>query len=165
MIKIITNIPLFVWPLFIILLIIGLRARKTNLVPLAILLIIPSVLFVFSFNWFFKNYGHETWSILLWIIFLAIGFLIGLLHMQKLKLRFDKQKRKVEMQGSWIPLMLAISLFTFRFTIGIIGSLFPHLEGSAVSLSLELVATTVLGISSGRGVGCLVRYQSASDMI
>lgn len=45
MLQIITKIPLFVWPLFTVLLIGGLRARNASTVPIAILLLIPSILF------------------------------------------------------------------------------------------------------------------------
>lgn len=165
MLQIITKIPIFVWPLFVVLLLGGLRARKTGTVPLAILLLIPSLFFVWSLFSFFGKYGNDLVSILLWILCLGVGFLLGFLHMQKLELRFDKKKRKVEMPGSWIPLMLSMSIFTSKFSIGMMGSMLPHLSGSILFLGLELFSTIILGVFAGRGIGCLFRYRTASDAI
>lgn len=86
---------------------------------------------------------------------------MGFSHMQKLKLRFDKEKKKVEMPGSWIPLMLSMSIFSSKFSIGMMSSMLPHLNGSILFLGLELFATIILGIFAGRGIGCLMRYRAA----
>src|ERR1700678_1013489 len=104
MLQIINKIPIFVWPLFILLLFGGLRARKTGMVPLALLLAIPSVFFTWSLFAFFSRYTDLV-SICLWILCISLGFFVGFSHMQKLNLRFDKQKKRIEMPGSWIPLM------------------------------------------------------------
>jgi hypothetical protein len=69
------------------------------------------------------------------------------------------------MQGSWIPLMLSMSIFSSKFTIGMLGSLFPELQGSNLLLGLDLFATVILGIFAGRGVSCLLRYRAAPKTI
>ncbi|MBA2369830.1 MAG: hypothetical protein H0V82_12560 [Candidatus Protochlamydia sp.] len=162
MLQIITKIPVFVWPLFAILLLSGLRARKTNEVPLAVLLLIPSIFFGWSLFSFFGKYATNPLAIFFWFLCLGVGFFIGFSHMQKLKLQFDKQKKKVEMPGSWIPLMLSMSIFTAKFAIGMMGSMLPHLNESFLFLGLELFSTIILGIFAGRGVNCLVRYRTSS---
>ena len=159
MLEIITNIPLFVWPLFTILLISGIRASKPDTVPLTFLLLIPSVFLVWSIYSFFGKYSDPI-SIMLWVMCLAVGFFIGFLHMQKLGLKFDMQKRKIEMPGSWIPLILSMSIFATKFSIGMMGAMFPHLNSTILFLCLELFATTTFGIFAGRGVNCLFRYRA-----
>src|SRR5229473_1483871 len=129
MLQIISKIPVYVWPLFALLLMGGLRARKTGMVPLNLMLAIPSVFFTWSLFSFFSKYVDPI-SIFLWIFCLAVGLFIGYSHIQKLKLQFDKQKKMVEIPGSWIPLILSMSIFTVKFSIGMLGSLFPELKGS-----------------------------------
>lgn len=163
MLQIIAKIPLFVGPLFIVLLFGGLRARKTSWVPLPLLLLLPSLFFIWSLFSFFGKYETDFLSIFLWLLCLGVGFFMGFSHMQKLKLRFDKEKRKVEMPGSWIPLILSMSIFTSKFSIGMMGSMLPHLNGSILFFGLEFFATMILGIFAGRGIGCLVRYRAASN--
>ena len=162
MLQIITKIPVFVWPLFVILLLGGLKARKTCVVPLAVLLLIPSIFFSWSLFSFFEKYAADPLAILFWPLCLGVGFFIGFSHMQSLKLQFDKKKMKVEMPGSWIPLMLSMSIFTSKFSIGMMSSMLPHLNGSILFLGLELFSTTILGIFAGRGINCLMRYRTSS---
>lgn len=163
MLKIITNIPLFVWPLFALLLLNGLRSTKSNGVPLAVLLLIPSIFFGWSLSSFFGKFGTTPLTILLWILCLGMGFLIGFLHTRKLSLQFDRPKGKVKMPGSWIPLMLSMSMFTSKFSIGMMSSMKPHLNGSLLFFSLELFSTIILGFFAGRGINCLMRYISFPD--
>jgi len=165
MLQIITKIPVFVWPLFAVLLLGGLKARKTSAVPIVVLLLIPSIFFGWSLFSFFGKYATNPSAILFWLLCLGVGFFIGFLHMQKLKLQFDGQKKKVEMPGSWIPLMLSMSIFTSKFSIGMMSSMMPHLNGSLLFLGLELFSTIILGIFAGRGVNCLMRYRAASAEI
>jgi hypothetical protein len=163
MLQIITKIPIFIWPLFVFLLLGGLKARKSGPVPLALLLLVPSLFFLWSFFSFFGKYGADYVLALLWFLCLGIGFFIGFSHIQRLKLRFDKKKRKVELPGSWIPLILSMSIFTTKLSLGIMGGMFPHLNGSLLFLGLELCGTIIPGIFVGRGIGCLFRYKTASD--
>lgn len=162
MLQIIIKIPVFVWPLFAILLMGGLRARKASVVPLAVLLLIPSIFFGWSLFSFFAKYATDPSAILFWFLCLGMGFFIGFAHMQRLKLQFDKKKKKIEMPGSWIPLMLSMSIFTSKFSIGMMSSTMPHLNGSFLFLGLELFSTIILGIFAGRGINCLMRYRNSS---
>lgn len=160
MLKVINNIPIFVWPLFVLLLIGGLKARKTNRVSFIALLLIPAGFFSWSFISFLTRYAGDLIPILLWFLCLGIGCLIGFSHTQRLPLRFDQKKKMVEMPGSWIPLMLSMSIFTVKFSIALMRSLFPDLNDSMILLGLELFSTILLGIFVGRGGGCFLRYKS-----
>lgn len=163
--EIIDNIPVFVWPLFCILLVGGLKARKTSMVPLALLLGLPTLFFSWSTYTFFGNFGNELTPVLLWSLCLISGFSVGFTHMQRLNLLFDKQKRSVQLPGSWIPLILSMSIFSSKLSTGILSSTFPHLQGSVLLLSLELFATIILGVFAGRGIGCLFKYRQTSDVL
>lgn len=162
MLQILTKIPLSVWPLFAILLLGGLRAIKTRETPLAQLLLIPSIFFVLSMMSFFEKYATDPLSVLYWILCLAIGVFIGFLHMKDIKLEFDKKKKKIKVPGSWVPLMLSMTIFSSKFLIGIMSSLMPHLKGSILFLGIELFSTIILGIIVGRAVNCLMKYRGSS---
>jgi hypothetical protein len=165
MLKILTNVPIFIWPVFAFLLIGGLKARKTGMVPLAVLLAVPACFFIWSSVSFFGRYGGEALPAILWVLCLSAGFLIGYTHIQKLPLQFDKQKRRIEMPGSWIPLILSMSIFSAKFSLGMMRSTLPHMDGSLFFLGMELLATVILGVFVGRGLGCLYRYRAAPDAL
>lgn len=162
MLQIITRIPLFVWPLFAILLISGLRARKTSSLSIAILLLIPSIFFACSLFSFFEKYATDSLAIFFWLISFVLGFSIGFFHMKRVRLRIDSQKKKVEIPGSWIPLILSMSIFISKFSIRMMSSMMPQLKGSLLLLGLELFATIILGIFAGRAINCLVRYRASA---
>lgn len=158
--KILANIPLFVWPLFVMLMVGGLKARKTCWVPLKALLLPPVAFLIWNLLSFFDIYSGDLVAICLWALFLGLGFPIGFSHIRRLRLRFDKKKQLVEMPGSWIPLALYMSIFTAKFSLGMMRAMLPHLQGSPLFLGLELVAISILGIIAGRGAGCWTRYRS-----
>jgi hypothetical protein len=149
--------------MFVFLLLGGLRARKPNMIHLVPLLLIPTLFLGWSIFSFFGKYGVDSILIFLWLVCFGMGFTIGFSHMKKLQLRFDKQNKKVEMPGSWIPLILSMSIFTAKFSLGMMGTMLPHLSGSVLFLCLEFFATIILGVFSGRGIGCLFRYKTTSD--
>jgi hypothetical protein len=165
MLQIITNIPFFVWPLFAILLIGGLKLRKTSLVPLKVLILIPAAFFVGSLFSFFSRYVSDPLAVVLWILCLGLGVFIGFSHMQRFKLRFDKQKKMVEMPGSWVPLALSMSAFFARISIGMMRAMLPHLESSVFILTLELFFSVILGSFVGRAVNCLLRCRSPASEV
>jgi len=165
MLKIITNIPLFVWPLFAILLMGGLKARKTNMVPLKVLMLIPAAFFGWALFSFFGRYASDSLAVALWILCVGVGFWIGFSHIQRLKLRFDKKKKMVEMPGSWIPLVLSMSIFTAKFSVGMMRSMLPHLQSSMLFLGLELFSTIILGIFAGRAMSCFLKYRSTDPEV
>ena len=83
--------------------------------------------------------------------------------MQSVELRFNKQKKQVEIPGSWIPLMLSMSIFASKFSAGMMEAIHPN--ASILILALELFSTVILGIFVLMGINCLLRYRAASDAI
>ena len=156
MLQILNEIPFFVWPLLAFLIMGGIKASKGGSVPLVQLIAFPAVFFVWALSSFFDFYGTQLLAILLWIFCLAGGFFLGYSHIQKLKLSFDKQKRSVEMPGSWLPLVLSLAVFSAKFAVGIMREVLPELNGSLLFLSLELFAAGVLGVFAGRALGCFL---------
>jgi hypothetical protein len=162
MLQIINKIPLYVWPLFAVLLLGGLKAKKTSTVPLAALLFPPFIFFGWFLFSFFGDYGTDPLAILFWLLSLALGCRIGFLHMQRVDLQFDRQNKKVEIAGSWIPLILSMSIFGTKFASQMMRATMPYLHGSFLFLGLELFSTIIFGIVAGRSINCLIRYRTAS---
>jgi hypothetical protein len=160
MFKLLSSLPLFIWPLFVLLLMGGLKARKTGFVPLKMLLIIPAAFLTWSLISFFGKYGGDLASAALWFLCLGCGFLIGFAHIRRIKPKVDREKQRLELPGSWIPLVLSMSIFFAKSSIGAIKATAPHLEGSILCLLLELFAAIILGVFAGRGIGCLARYRA-----
>lgn len=164
MIKIISNIPLFVWPLFAVLLLGGIKARKVSLVPLRTLLLVPLIFLGWSFSSFFGKYTEFS-AVFFWVLSLGAGFLIGFLCMQRLKLKFEREKKMIEMPGSWIPLILSMSIFSAKFSVGMMRGMLAQPDSSMLLLGVELFSAIILGIFLGRAVVCLIRYRAFSKSL
>jgi len=60
---------------------------------------------------------------------------------------------------------LSMSIFSAKFSVGMMRSMLPHLQGSMVFLGLELFSTIILGIFAGRATSCFLRYRSTDTEI
>lgn len=154
------KIPFFVWPLFAILLIGGLKARKVNKVPLMLLLLIPTFFLGWSVMTFFDRYLNSPLALLFWAVCLAGGFFIGYFNIQKMDLSFNKKKKEVQMPGSLLPLILSMSVFSAKLSSGMIRGIAADPQPTTLILILELFATTIMGIFLGRGFSCFIRYRA-----
>lgn len=157
MIEIINNIPFYAWAFFLILLIGGLRARKPNSVHLGILFVIPAIFFFLTFYSCLIQHGNNFVQLGLALLSLILGYLVGLSQIQKLNVKFNKMT--VEMPGSWMPLILSMSIFADKVLLGILTATQSDLINSSLVFSIELLGIFILGIFIGRGIGCLLRYR------
>ena len=149
--QIISNTPVYVWPLLAYLLWGGWKSRKTYVISWKPLLVMPAIMFIWSIYAVMTRYGNV--SICLWAVSITIGIWFGSLTVRGLKLRFDKQQNLIEVAGSWSPMILSLSIFTLRYFLGVAYGLHPDLKGNTALLILENIATIVSGMFTGRLVG------------
>lgn len=161
MMKIITQTPFYVWPLFAYLVFIGIKASKTNVVPFKVLFIMPVIFSIWSFYSILVRYAVNPFTLLLWAVSILLGVLIGSLVTRRLSMKFDKTNMRVEMPGSWTPLVLSMSIFSTRYFLGITDALHPELAKNWALLLPELIATMISGVFAGRVVACLQKYKTS----
>ncbi len=149
--QVVVHAPVYVWFLLLYLLWSGWKSRKTRIVSWKLLLIIPAFMFIWSIYAMITRY--DSLSICFWAVSIAMGFWLGSLTVRRLKLRFDKQRHLIEIPGSWIPMMLSVSIFSLRYVLGAIYGLHPELSGNSALLVLENIATIVSGMFTGRLIG------------
>lgn len=140
-----TFVPTYVWPLFTLLLFAGLRSLKTSRAPIFLILLVPALFFIYSLISFLSTYGANSSSLIYWVLCISIGMWISCSYVGKLELRFDENKRWVEIPGSLMPLIFFILIFSFKCCLGVIKSQFPHLMASIIPLVLELFSAVILG--------------------
>ncbi len=157
--EIISNTPIFVWPLLAYLFWGGWKARKTYIVPWIPLLIMPVVMCIWSIYSILARYG--VLSIGYWMVSITLGIYLGSLTVRKLGLKFDKKRKLIEISGNWTPLILSMSIFSLRYFLGAIYGLHPELARVPALLIVENIATIVSGMFMGRLVGYWQRYKTA----
>lgn len=157
-----TNVPFYVWPLFAALIVTGLRARKTHVVPLKRLLMMSALFFTwgaYSIMWRSDIFQE----LVLWEGLIA-GACIGYLLTRCLQLRIDRTNMLVELPGTWLTLTMALSIFTIKFALGAIQSIQPDLQGSWMLIALELLAAIISGFFLGRGLGIWSLFQTSQNV-
>ena len=159
--ELITHTPIYVWALLFFLIMMGLRARKTSIVALKMFVIMPTIFCAWALYAILMRYGTNFSILSFWTISLLLGIAVGNLIIRSYSLRFDKIKRKVEMPGSWMLLILSLSIFCLRYFLGASTAIHPELAQSTEFLITELLATFVTGIFVGRSTGCLLKYRNS----
>jgi len=51
-------------------------------------------------------------AIILWVLCLGIGFFIGFSYVKRFNLQFDKKNKRVVMPGSYLTLILSLSILS-----------------------------------------------------
>lgn len=143
---ILANIPLWVWPLFVLLLVVGLRASKTRRAPLALILALP-LLGVLSLRALSALPDPTTvWS--LWPLGLLTGTLLG--YRLQTRWLISRQGAWVHLRGEWLTLIVTMVIFWSNFATGMARAMAPALVASTpfqagLALLLGLCAGTFLG--------------------
>lgn len=93
---------------------------------------------------------------------MALGAWLGYAMTNKLAIRFDKEKKLVELPGSWTTLISLLMIFSVRCCLGIAYGLHPEWSGNQVLFSLEGIAIAISGTFIGRLLGILQKYRMAA---
>lgn len=146
---IISNAPVWVWPLLIGLLFLGLRATKERAVSKAVLLSLP-LLALLSLPTLMRMEP----AILVWMLYplgYAIGAYIGYIKQARWLIADDGLH--VTVSGEWLTLTSIMILFSANFVGGTISAMAPQVYTSPgfVAAYLALLATTS-GLFGGRAI-------------
>lgn len=153
LIEIITNTPLWVWPLLLFLLFRGYQQSQDRTVGLSKLGIIPAIFLFLGLSGLINAFGADPVNLALWAV--GIGFAV-LLHL-KLELprgvRFSPQDQTFHVPGSWQPLVLMLAVFCAKFTVGVmVGMRLPIVDTAAFAATVSLVYGLLGGMFLGRAV-------------
>jgi len=151
MLKIITHAPIYVWPLFALLVWGGLKARKTRTVSWRTLAILPAAMMIWSVSAFSSRYGFRL--IFISAAGILLGSWLGTLTVKKLNIKFNKSHQLMEISGDSWPLILSMSIFFLRYFLGVAYAILPELVKNGACMMLECVTTVISGMFLGRLIG------------
>ncbi len=150
MLALITRAPLWVWPLFFILLFFGLKARKVRVVHVAILYALP-LLGSLSL----RSVAQLAPPAMVWGLF-VLGYLAGGtggFRFQK-KIVLARQGVRVRLAGEWLTLATLMVIFWMNYGSGIIAAVAPATAGA---LGFQAVFAAVMGAAAGVILGRALR--------
>ena len=157
--EILTGIPLFVWPLFALLLALGILAskdRETSVYPMYAL---PLLALTGLPNLLAMPDQSTTW------ISFGLAYLLGAAfghRVQKRRLQWRSGMR-VSIKGEWWSLTMMMLIFWANFAEGMIGGTAPDL---LTSLPAKAIIPALKGLGSGFFLGrvlCILRAPKTSE--
>lgn len=147
---IVSNIPIFVWPLFALLVFVGLRASTTRVMPIAIfyglpfigLAVVPTLIRI----------GLSPHSLVTFIAAYSLGALFGFNIQKNLVTGVDAGR--VAIKGEWLTMMTVMTIFFSNFALGTISAVKPELATNIFFLTGFLC---LVGFCSGTFLGRSLR--------
>lgn len=149
-IEIIRQTPIYAWALLALLMWKGIRATRNHCIAWKDLVIFPIIMIGWSFYMTYLRFSPEAY--VFWVGSFALGLFLGPLFIRTLKLRVDKINKKVELSGSYIPLILMTLIFALRYFLGVMYGIHPDAKGTPSLLVVECIAAVVSGTLLGRVV-------------
>ena len=148
--QIVTNTPLWVWPLMLLVLWLGWRGlQPRTLVPMR-LAILPMVGLGMALSGIAQSVqpglALAAWALAL-LAALPLGYLVG----SRRSLGLTGAGR-VEVAGGWFALVFGGSIFAMRCTLGVLFGVLPHLRVEPLWIALS---GSIGGIVTGVGLGWL----------
>jgi len=145
-IAIVQHTPVWVWGLLLALVALGLGQTFPRRVTLRRSTMLPLALLTFSLYGVFSRFGAQPAPLLAWGVGLAAALVATQGRFDTSAVRFDAASRSFQMPGSWLPLVLMLTLFALKFAAGVLAATQPALVRDA---GFALPASAAFGAVSG----------------
>lgn len=144
--SILTNTPVWVWPLFIGLIVLGLRATRQRRSPVALIVLMP-LLGGLSL----RSLATLPTPTLVWSIW-AAGIILGAIIGARLQSRWliKREGAYVTLKGEWLTLVVLVTIFGSNFVFGALRAIAPALLSTP---SLQAGLALALGLCAGSFLG------------
>ena len=148
--QIVTNTPLWVWPLMVLVVWLGVLGLRSRILPLWRLAILPVVGLILSFVGIGQAV-QPALALVAWLAALAVALPLGtLLGRRRAVRRLDDGR--LEIAGGWFMLVFGLSIFAVRYALGVVFGMAPALKADPAWIAL---AGGVGGFVAGLGLGWL----------
>ncbi len=159
------NTPWWVYLIFVLLVIRGVKASRPQLVSLRKLFIMPFILLIGSLYMLLGAVTPSLVNIMVWLICLFIGGALIFMQIQRQTLQFDKKRHLVKTSGTWTVLILILLIFFskyyFDYTLAVDPQEIHHL---IFRLSLCGISGLCNGLIMVRLICYLIKMRQAEHM-
>jgi hypothetical protein len=149
--QIVANTPLWVWPLMVFVLWLGLQGMRPRVIPWWRLAILPAVGLATSLAGIAQS-AHPAWAATGWALALLASLPLGWTFGQGRPVRLHPEDAKLEIAGGWFALVFGVSIFAARYAIGVLFGVLPALRGEPFWICFS---GTVGGMIAAIGIGWL----------
>ena len=144
--RILQGTPIWVYPLFVGLIVLGYLQSKPRDVAPAMLAILPVALGVFSISRVLGTFGLDPLALAAWAAGTAAALLLNSALKQPAGARWSAATSSFHVPGSWVPLVLMMAVFFARYAVAVSLAMAPGLAHSA---GFAAAASFGFGLLSG----------------
>lgn len=144
--QILHGTPVWVYPLFLGLALLGYLQSKPRDVAPARLAILPVALAMFSLSRVLGTFGVEALAIAAWVAGTAAALVLNRALKQPAGARWSAATGSFHVPGSWVPLALMMAVFFARYAIAVSLAMAP---GLVHSVGFAAAASFGFGLLSG----------------
>src|SRR5450830_1862119 len=137
--QIFSHTPLYVWAILGFLVYRGVLASRTREVTLRKLFIVPLVMLALSLTGVIGSFGLGGAAPLAWLVGAIAGAALAWTLVDARKIVAIPQRHSVQRPGSWVPLILMMSIFCMKYAVAVTLSIAPayvHASGFSVPVCL-----------------------------
>jgi hypothetical protein len=161
LIEIVRHTPGWVWVLLVVLLALGWSQSKDRAVAVPRLVILPLVMFALGLSTLWPAMHKLPAVGLVWITTLALAAAASARWLVPQQARWDSAAHRLQMPGSWLPMLLILATFAVKYCFGVLQGLMPALAaGSGFLVVMCAVSGLVSGLWLGRGFALLALARS-----
>ncbi len=161
MFNILKNVPMWVYPLFMYLIIKGIKTLKPRVINLHQIFIFPVISICLNLQNHFSNPNLFFTSF--WALFFLVGATLSWALSNKTIILADKKKKLIQLPGGFTTFILIISVFTVKFFISFKVGMNPDLANNFTFCVVRAISTGIIsGAFCGKAFCYFKKYNKAT---
>lgn len=148
---ILTGTPAWVWGLLAGLVVLGLAQTRERQAGIPRLVLLPVGMGIFSLGGLLSDFGTDPLLALAWAAPAAAVMAAITVRPIPQGVRFDAATRRFTLPGSWVPMLLILSIFLGKYAVGVSINMVPTLRfDTTFALAVALASGALTGVFAGR---------------
>jgi hypothetical protein len=161
--QILTHTPVWVWLMLSALLILGVMQSRPRLVARWQLLALPLALLLLGLWSMAPGFAAQPLAAVVWLASLVLGGRVGLKLPRASGTRWLQTQQRLQLPGSWMPMLIIVTIFVLRYVVGVAQAMHPALRGElSMQAALALAFGLLSGVFLGRAAGLWTLTRSGS---
>ena len=145
-VDILRHTPVWVFGILAALVVLGIQRMRTRDITIRQLVALPAAMALLSAFGLWQSFGPSAAAAGGWLVAIAAASLIGRALPVQDRVQYSPAKRRIRVPGSWVPLVLMMTIFFLRYVAAVSLAMHPTLRTDALFGAAIGVA---YGLSSG----------------
>lgn len=150
---ILQSTPIQIWILLAVLVGLGLSQTRTRTVGSTRATLLPVVFVLLSLAGVLSAFGLNAAGLVAWAVGVAVALSVGARLLPRIAATWQAASDTLQVAGSWLPLVLIVSLFAIKYAAGVSLAVQPRLAAdSGFVVAFSLAYGIFSGLFATRGL-------------